>query len=409
MSIAGILRRWVLVSAVTGVLALIQVPGVRAQAVPPSPAVSPAAVGSNQPVQMPPNPNPNQPVPTAPSPGPLNSPAMETQARPGRCPAWRPDRPGCARNGARDAPGTVPGTAPGIVPGAPPADPRRILVGSLDPGCDLRIALRRHLHQGRHGSLDAYDARRVLQLQRRMGHALRVSEVALTGTPRHGWVEARSVASSIVPGFLLSPTTKVSASHIITTRTSASTTIFVPLNRRSSWQFDYDFIVSDKGGTSNTYHGNTGDLTIHNRFQLSESDNFGQLFQLAVRVPTGAEDNGNGVASIEPITRSGGPPRQLGRARLDGPHGAHQPRQDFGLLVRTITSSPSAATSRVPTTAGSSNCGFTWSPTQNSTISGPLPVKPLSRCFPGCAAGYRSVYKHWHGSLVLLRFRRMCP
>ena len=34
MSIAGILRRWVLVSAVTGVLALIQVPGVRAQAVP---------------------------------------------------------------------------------------------------------------------------------------------------------------------------------------------------------------------------------------------------------------------------------------------------------------------------------------------------------------------------------------
>ena len=58
MPIAGILRRWVLVSAVTGVLALIQVPGVRAQAV--------------QPVQMPPNPNPNQPVPTAPSAGPLN-------------------------------------------------------------------------------------------------------------------------------------------------------------------------------------------------------------------------------------------------------------------------------------------------------------------------------------------------
>ena len=48
MPIAGILRRWVLVSAVTGVLALIQVPGIRAQAV--------------QPVQMPPNPNPNQPV-----------------------------------------------------------------------------------------------------------------------------------------------------------------------------------------------------------------------------------------------------------------------------------------------------------------------------------------------------------
>ena len=89
MSIAGILRRWVVVSAVTGVLALIQVPGVRAQAV--------------QPVPMPPNPNPNQPVPMAPSPGsnqpvqmspspalnPLNSPAYgDTGAR--------------TRDGARD-------------------------------------------------------------------------------------------------------------------------------------------------------------------------------------------------------------------------------------------------------------------------------------------------------------------
>ena len=123
MSIAGILRRWVLVSAVTGVLALIQVPGVRAQAVPPSPAVSPAAVGSNQPVQMPPNPNPNQPVPTAPSPGPLNSPANGDTGAPG----WRRNgaRDG-ARNGARDGAGTVPGIAPErcrIAPGTPPAAP----------------------------------------------------------------------------------------------------------------------------------------------------------------------------------------------------------------------------------------------------------------------------------------------
>src|SRR5271166_3334146 len=106
MSIAGILRRWTLVSAVTGVLALIQVPGVRAQAVqpvqmPPSP---------NQPVQMPPSPNPNQPVPTvpmapnpnqpvptvpmvpnqpvpmAPNPGPLNSPGNGDPGAPGTPP-----------------------------------------------------------------------------------------------------------------------------------------------------------------------------------------------------------------------------------------------------------------------------------------------------------------------------------
>ena len=168
MSIAGILRRWVLVSAVTGVLALIQVPGVRAQAVSSSPAVSPADVGSSQPVQMPPNPNPNQPVPTAPSPGPLNSPANGVTGAPGwrpeRCPGWRPER--------------CPGRRPERCPGwrrDPAGGPRRILVGSLDPGCDLQIDLRRHLYQGSLCSLDASHARRVLR-RRRMGHALRVSE-----------------------------------------------------------------------------------------------------------------------------------------------------------------------------------------------------------------------------------------
>src|SRR5271157_850326 len=121
MSIAGILWRWGLVSAVTGVLALIQVPGVRAQAVPPSPAVSPAAVGSNQPVQMPPNPNPNQPVPTAPSPGPLTSPANGDTGAPGMAPGTVPGMaPGTVPG---TVPGMAPGVAPGIAPGAPPAAP----------------------------------------------------------------------------------------------------------------------------------------------------------------------------------------------------------------------------------------------------------------------------------------------
>ena len=82
------------------------------------------------------------------------------------------------------------------------------------------------------------------------------------------------------------------------------------------------------------YHGNTGDLIIHNRFMLSESDKFGQLFEFAVRVPTGAQDNGNGVAShrSELLDLVDLRP-QLGLARLDGRHGAHQPRQNLGLLV----------------------------------------------------------------------------
>src|SRR5208283_3481826 len=113
--------RWTLVSAVTGVLALIQVPGVRAQAVqpvqmPPNPNPNqPVPLipcpGPDQPVQMPPNPNqpvpmvpspgPNQPVPMVPSPGPLNSPA----------------------NGDTGAPGMAPGMAPGTPPQAPAYSP----------------------------------------------------------------------------------------------------------------------------------------------------------------------------------------------------------------------------------------------------------------------------------------------
>src|SRR5208337_4924951 len=97
MPIAGILRRWVLVSAVTGVLALIQVPGVRAQAV--QPVQMPPNPNPNQPVPM--TPSPNQPVPMAPSPGPLNSPA----------------------NGDTGAPGMAPGMAPEMAPGTPPQVP----------------------------------------------------------------------------------------------------------------------------------------------------------------------------------------------------------------------------------------------------------------------------------------------
>jgi hypothetical protein len=77
-------------------------------------------------------------------------------------------------------------------------------------------------------------------------------------------------------------------------------TIFVPFNRRFELQVDYDFIVANKGGSNNSYHGNTGDTSLYGRFQLSESKDFGQLFQLGVRTPTGARDNGSGVASLAP-------------------------------------------------------------------------------------------------------------
>ena len=146
MPIAGILRRWVLVSAVTGVLALIQVPGVRAQAV--------------QPVPMPPNPNPNQPV---------NGPRARARISPYQCPRAR---------GPLNSPANGDTEAPGWCLASPPARPPPQVhtpVGPLDPGSDPRIALRRHLLQGGSGSLDASPARHVLH--RGMGPALRASDV----------------------------------------------------------------------------------------------------------------------------------------------------------------------------------------------------------------------------------------
>ena len=64
MSIAGILRRWAFVNAVTGVLTLLLAPCVRRSLCRPSRANPPAGVGSRfQPEQMPPSPSPNQLVP----------------------------------------------------------------------------------------------------------------------------------------------------------------------------------------------------------------------------------------------------------------------------------------------------------------------------------------------------------
>ncbi len=69
--------------------------------------------------------------------------------------------------------------------------------------------------------------------------------------------------------------------------------IFVALNRRFEFGFLYNCILSNKGGTSNTYHGNIGDTFITGRFQLMESKDLSQVFQLGVTAPTGAQENGN--------------------------------------------------------------------------------------------------------------------
>ena len=274
MPIAGILRRWVLVSAVTGVLALIQVPGVRAQAV--QPVQMPPSPNPSQPVQMPPSPNPNQPVPMAPSPGPLNSPAYGDTG------------------------------APGMAPGTPPAAPAGYSSG-LSTLEVIRASLFDDIYskeaQARWTPLplgtfftEGWDQPFVLPTSGNGG-------LAGTGeSPRFGWINQFGGINYRAWFFELFYANNVLGPHYRSNGNQyiQDFTIFVPFNRRFEIQFDYLLIVSNKGGSNNTYHGNTGDTTISPRFRLSESKNFGQLFQMHVRTPTGARDNGNGVASLAP-------------------------------------------------------------------------------------------------------------
>src|SRR5208337_1270818 len=290
MSIAGILWRWVLVSAVTGFLALIQVPGVRAQAVqplqmPPNPnqpvqmAPSPGpnqpvqmapSPGPNQPVQMAPSPGPNQPVQMAPSPGPLNSPAY----------------------GDTGAPGTPPQVPLHSPTGLSPLEViRRSLTDSIyEPADQARwspLPLATFFTEG-------WDQPFVLPTTG--GGGLKGSG----GSPRFGWINEFGGLNYRAWFFELFYANNVLGPHYRSNGNQyiQDFTIFVPFNRRFEIQFDYLLIVSNKGGSNNTYHGNTGDTTVSPRFQLSETKNLGTMFQTHFSIPTGAHDNGQGVASV---------------------------------------------------------------------------------------------------------------
>jgi hypothetical protein len=308
MSIAGILRRWTLVSAVTGVLALIQVPGVRAQAVqpvqmPPNPNPNQPvpmipSPGPNQPVQMPPNPNqpvpmapspgPNQPVPMVPSPGPLNSPANGDTGAPGM------------------APGIAPEMAPGMAPGTPPQAPVYSPTG-LSPleviWRSLTDSIYEPADQARWTPLplatfftEGWDQPFVLPTTGGGGFK------GSGGSPRFGWFNDFGGTNYRAWFFELFYANNVLGSHY---RSNGNLylldwTIFVPFNRRFEIEFDWTTIISNKGGSNDTYHGNIGDITVTPRFQLSETKNLGTMFLTGIRLPTGAHDNGSGVANLQP-------------------------------------------------------------------------------------------------------------
>ena len=75
---------------------------------------------------------------------------------------------------------------------------------------------------------------------------------------------------------------------------------FIPISRRFQLRFDVPFIVSNKGGQNNTYHGNIGDFVVSPRFLLSESQDLSQVFECLVNMPTGKTVNGNGQTTLTP-------------------------------------------------------------------------------------------------------------
>jgi hypothetical protein len=117
--------------------------------------------------------------------------------------------------------------------------------------------------------------------------------------------------------------------------------LFAPISRRFQLRFDVPFIVSNKGGTSNTYHGNFGDFAVTPRFLLSESKDFSQVFQFMIRTPTGSTANGNGQTTLSPLYEFwyGGLP------------GGRVIRGGTGLTVPTSSTSGSRTGLTVPTSS----------------------------------------------------------
>src|SRR5271157_1622293 len=269
MSISGILRRWALVSAVTGVLALLQVPYVRAQTVSASPAVSPAADGSIQPVQMPPTPSTN----------PLTSPANGDAGAPGMAPETVPGYVGVTAPEATVAPGPLIG-APAAVAGE--GGPRETPLRS-PTGLSVLEVIQRSLFdeiyspasQGKWSPLtlgeffsQGWDVPYANPTAGNGGLA------GTGGAPRQGWIGAYG-ATFFRAWFFAYIYAQGINSHIGNTMVGQYTA-FVPFNRRFELEVNYNFIVSNKGGASGTYHGNTGDTNFRALIMLSESKNFGQ-------------------------------------------------------------------------------------------------------------------------------------
>lgn len=75
-------------------------------------------------------------------------------------------------------------------------------------------------------------------------------------------------------------------------------TVFLPLNRRLDIRLDVPYIQSNKGGESNKYLTQFGDLTATARFLLSETQDTSVIAVAATTMPTGRAETGGGTTQL---------------------------------------------------------------------------------------------------------------
>jgi hypothetical protein len=248
-----ILSRWALAAAVIEALALLLVPGATAQPAPLGPAAFRAEVGSNA------------PAPATPIASPLNAP----------------------ESGDADAPAMVPGPLSAVPPGY---ESRRSVLDVI------RASLFDDIY-----SEEAQARWTPLYLRTYFTDGWNTPFVLPTsssaGAPRQGWVGAFD--GQLFRSWFFAFAYDQEVSSRVGDGYVGRYTIFAPFNRRLAFQWDSLFIVSNKGGASNTYHGNMGDQTFWLRTLLCETKNYGYGYILGVNVPTGRTENAQGLNYLQ--------------------------------------------------------------------------------------------------------------
>jgi len=117
------------------------------------------------------------------------------------------------------------------------------------------------------------------------------------GAPRQGWIGAADgvfYRLGIVTGDLVDDGINGGSQY------NGNFTLYQPLNARFELRWDVPFLVSNRDEPDGDYDTGFGDLQVTPRFLLAETTNVTHSFNVALRVPTGQKEHGNGVAAVTP-------------------------------------------------------------------------------------------------------------